>query len=319
MSTYIANTLNVDKARADKMRYEYWQKYGTSLAGLMKNFKIDPDHFLEIVHNIDFSVLSKDPKLLNALGKLPGRKIVYTNGTVPYAREVLKYRGLADVFDEIYGVENANYIPKPSPEAFKLIFAKANVIYNRSAMFEDEVRNLKAPFDLGLKTILICDSPTNETYVDYSVKNLPDFLRQIISTSLIGNAGVISSPTTLIYDLSTFSGDSSVSISVESSCKWTDDIVLVDDFNVFNVNPCSYFSLSSTVVNPSCNQLSDGSAIVVAINDTLYADTGILNFLLVSAIKSRYVKAGFIITMSTPSLMSVSTSLIASLGFVNGT
>ena len=184
MTNYIANFLGIDKAKADKMRYEYWQKYGTSLAGLMKNFKIDPDHFLEVVHDIDFSVLSKDPKLLNALNELPGRKIVYTNGTVPYAREVLKYRGLADVFDEIYGVENANYIPKPSPEAFKLIFAKANVIYNRSAMFEDEVRNLKTPFDLGLKTILICDSPTNETYVDYSVKNLPDFLRQIISTSL---------------------------------------------------------------------------------------------------------------------------------------
>ena len=185
MSSYIANTLNMDKAKAEQLRYEYWQKYGTSLAGLMQNFKIDPEHFLEVVHDIDFSVLSEDPNLLNALEELPGRKIVYTNGTVPYAREVLKYRGLAGVFDEIYGVENANYIPKPFPEAYELIFAKAKIIYNRSAMFEDEIRNLKVPFDLGLKTILICDTPTNENYVDYSVENLPDFLRQIISTSLI--------------------------------------------------------------------------------------------------------------------------------------
>ena len=185
MTSYIANTLNVDKAKADKMRYEYWQKYGTSLAGLMKNFKIDPDHFLEVVHDIDFSVLNKDSKLVDTLNELPGRKIVYTNGTVPYAREVLKYRGLADAFDEIYGVENANYIPKPCPEAYKMIFAKSNIIYNRSAMFEDESRNLKVPFDLGLKTILICDRPTNENHVDYSVENLPDFLRQIISTSFI--------------------------------------------------------------------------------------------------------------------------------------
>ena len=103
---------------------------------------------------------------------------------MPYAKEVLKFRGLAGVFDEIYGVENANYIPKPFPEAYELIFAKAKIIYNRSAMFEDEIRNLKVPFDLGLKTILICDASTNENYVDYSVENLPDFLRQIISTSL---------------------------------------------------------------------------------------------------------------------------------------
>ena len=184
MSSYIAKMLDVDKAKADKMRYEYWQKYGTSLSGLIKNFQIDPDHFLEVVHDIDFSVLRKDSKLLKALKELSGRKIIYTNGTAPYAREVLKYRGLADIFDEIYGVEDANYIPKPFPEAYELIFAKAKIIYNRSAMFEDEIRNLKVPFDLGLKTILICDTPTNENYVDYSVENLPDFLRQIISTSL---------------------------------------------------------------------------------------------------------------------------------------
>lgn len=184
MTIYIANFLGIDKAKADKMRYEYWQKYGTSLAGLMKNFKIDPDHFLEVVHDIDFSSLNKDSKLINTLNELPGRKVVYTNGTVPYARQVLKYRGLADAFDEIYGIENANYIPKPSPKAYKMIFAKSNIIYNRSAMFEDEIRNLKVPFELGLKTILICDRPTNENYVDYSTENLPDFLRQIISTSL---------------------------------------------------------------------------------------------------------------------------------------
>ena len=93
------------------------------------------------------------------------------------------------------------------------------------------------------------------------------------STSLTGNVGVLSSPTTLIYDMSNYSGDSTVSITVESSCKWTDDVVLVDDFNVFSVNPCSYFNLSSTIYNPSCNQFSDGSAVISASNDTLYSDT----------------------------------------------
>ena len=88
------NLLDVDKIAADKMRAEYWKKYGTSLAGLMQNYKIDPDDFLNNVHDIDFSVLPKDLKLLEALNNLPGRKLVYTNGTVPYAKEVLKYRGL---------------------------------------------------------------------------------------------------------------------------------------------------------------------------------------------------------------------------------
>ena len=183
MSNYIMNLLDVDKVEADKMRAEYWRKYGTSLAGLMRNYKIDPDDFLNIVHDIDFSVLSKDRNLLEALNNLPGRKLIYTNGTVPYAREVLKYRGLLNVFDEIYGIEDATYVPKPFPEAFEIIFSKANIAHNRSAMFEDEVRNLEVPFKLGLKTILVSEVQSNKKYVDYTIKCLSDFLRQITSNS----------------------------------------------------------------------------------------------------------------------------------------
>ena len=183
MSNYIMKLLDVDKVAADKMRAAYWEKYGTSLAGLMRNYKIDPNDFLNTVHDIDFSVLPKDINLLDALNNLPGRKLIYTNGTVPYAKEVLKYRGLIDVFDEIYGIEDAAYVPKPFPEAFEIIFSKANIAHNRSAMFEDEVRNLEVPFELGLKTILVSDVQSNKKYVEYTTKYLPDFLRQITSNS----------------------------------------------------------------------------------------------------------------------------------------
>ena len=181
MSNYIMRLLDVDELTAEKMRAEYWKKYGTSLAGLMQNYKIDPSDFLKFVHDIDFSVLPKDLDLVDALNNLPGRKLVYTNGTVPYAREVLKYRGLLSVFSEIYGIEDASYIPKPFPEAFEIIFSKAKIVPKRSAMFEDEERNLEVPFKLGLKTILVSDGQSNGKYVNYSIKRLSDFLRQITS------------------------------------------------------------------------------------------------------------------------------------------
>ena len=94
---------------------------------------------------------------------------------------MLKYRGLLDVFDEIYGIEDATYVPKPFPEAFETIFSKANIVHNRSAMFEDEVRNLKVPFKLGLKTIHISDFHSDKKYVNYTITHLSDFLRQITS------------------------------------------------------------------------------------------------------------------------------------------
>ena len=181
MSNYIMKLLDVDEATAEKIRAEYWKKYGTSLAGLMQNYKIDPNDFLKVVHDIDFSMLPKDLDLLDALNNLPGRKLVYTNGTVPYAREVLKYRGVLSVFDEIYGIEDAAYIPKPFPEAFEIIFSKAKIAPNRSAMFEDEERNLEVPFKLGLKTILVGNVKSNGKYVNCSTKRLSDFLRQITS------------------------------------------------------------------------------------------------------------------------------------------
>ena len=181
MSNYIMKLVNVDQETAEKMRAEYWEKYGTSLAGLMQNYEIDPNDFLKVVHDIDFSVLSKDLDLLDALNNLPGRKLVYTNGTAPYAREVLKYRGLLSVFDEIYGIEDATYIPKPLPESFEIIFSKAKIVPNRSAMFEDEERNLEVPFKLGLKTILVSDEQPKAKHISYSVKRLSDFLRQITS------------------------------------------------------------------------------------------------------------------------------------------
>ena len=184
MSNYIMKLLDVDEATAEKIRAEYWKKYGTSLAGLMQNYKIDPNDFLKVVHDIDFSMLPKDLDLLDALNNLPGRKLVYTNGTVPYAREVLKYRGVLSVFDEIYGIEDAAYIPKPFPEAFEIIFSKAKIVPNRSAMFEDEERNLEVPFKLGLKTVLVSDIQSNGKYVNYSIKRLSNFLRQITSNPL---------------------------------------------------------------------------------------------------------------------------------------
>ena len=98
---------------------------------------------------------------------------------MPYSREVLKYRGLLDAFDEIYGIEDADYVPKPFSKAFEIIFSKARIVHNRSVMFEDEVRNLEVPFKLGLETILVSDIQSNKEYVTHSVKNLSDFLRQI--------------------------------------------------------------------------------------------------------------------------------------------
>ena len=121
---------------------------------------------------------SSDQK--NLIENLPGRKIVYTNGTAPYAKNVLSALGLLDVFSCIYGVEDANYNPKPEYKAYELVFKKDGLNPLTSAMFEDEPRNLKVPHQLGMKTIFVSPESKDEHYIDFHTSELSGFLKHLI-------------------------------------------------------------------------------------------------------------------------------------------
>ena len=181
MTDYMVRLLGIEPAAANQLRQHYWQTYGTTLAGLMQEHGIAPDPFLHDVHQIDFSALMPDPELAEAIAALPGRKIVYTNGTAPYANEVLAARSLKDLFAKVYGVEHANYHPKPKAEAYEKVFQRDGLSPACAAMFEDEARNLAVPSSLGMRTVLVHGTrPENSGYIDYETHTLTTFLRQIV-------------------------------------------------------------------------------------------------------------------------------------------
>jgi putative hydrolase of the HAD superfamily len=180
MSAYIMKIAGVDAAGADKLRAEYWEKYGTTMAGLIEVHGMQPDAFLEDVHDIDLSHLEEDAPLAAAIDALPGRKIVYTNGTAPYARRVLTARGIVDNFDAVYGIENAGYLPKPRAAAFAAIFDQAGVTPTQAAMFEDEERNLAVPHSLGMRTIHVADAAVPQPYIEHHTADLAAFLSQLV-------------------------------------------------------------------------------------------------------------------------------------------
>jgi len=179
MTDYVMRLTGADKAQSDRMRREYWQTYGTTLAGLMAHHRIDPEPFMAEVHDIDFSALEPDPGLRDAIGRLKGRRVVYTNASVPYARKVLAGRGLDGLFDAVYGVEDADYRPKPTPEAFARIFGIDGLEPRRAAMFEDDHRNLKVPHALGMRTVLVTPEPAAHEHVHHHTDNLADFLHRL--------------------------------------------------------------------------------------------------------------------------------------------
>ena len=179
MTAWISNKLKISTQKADELRKRYWKTYGTSLAGLMREYQIEPYEYLSYVHDISFQNLVKDPKLHARISSLPGRKIVYTNGTAAYAENVLGALGLSDLFECIYGVENADFYPKPERAAYEIIFKKDGLNPIKSAMFEDEYRNLNVPKKMGMKTVLVSPGPRSESYLDYHTSNLVDFLTNL--------------------------------------------------------------------------------------------------------------------------------------------
>ncbi|MDG1279832.1 MAG: pyrimidine 5'-nucleotidase [Pseudorhodobacter sp.] len=180
MTQWVMQELRVDRSEADRLRRHYWESYGTTLAGLMQEHGLDPAPYLTHVHDISLTHLPKDALLTNHIAALPGRRIVYTNGSAPYAERVLEARGLSGLFDAVYGVENAGFRPKPERAAFEAIFTKDGLDPARAAMFEDDPRNLAAPHAMGMRTVLVAPEALAADHIHHHTDDLTGFLGQLV-------------------------------------------------------------------------------------------------------------------------------------------
>lgn len=189
MTAFVSELLQVDAVEAKKLQKQYYLEHGTTLKGLMIHHKVDPDAFLEKAHSIDYSPLIPHPELGEAIKALPGRKFIFTNGSVPHAEATARALGILDHFDDIFDIVAADYVPKPAGETYDKFVALNRVDTNHAAMFEDLPRNLKAPKERGMKTVLIVPNNLAETvlesweyagstdeHIDYLTEDLEHFL-----------------------------------------------------------------------------------------------------------------------------------------------
>ncbi|HMQ42637.1 MAG TPA: pyrimidine 5'-nucleotidase [Paracoccus sp. (in: a-proteobacteria)] len=189
MTAHVTRVLGVDRAEADRLRKHYWRDYGTTLAGLMAEHRIDPHAYLLDVHDIDFSVLSPAPALAEAIAALPGRKIVHTNADSTYASRVLDRLGLGP-FEAIYGIEEVGFHPKPDARAYAAVIDAHGLDPAQAAMFEDDPRNLDVPARLGMQTVLVGSGrhgpdelPLDHehgAHVHHRTRDLAAFLRSLV-------------------------------------------------------------------------------------------------------------------------------------------
>ncbi len=155
MTDYIAARFDLSHDAARRLQKDYWKRYGTTLKGLMLHHDIEPGDFLEFVHQIDLSVLPDNPGLKHALERLPGRKVIFTNGPGHHAAAVLDRLGIAGHFETVFDIASFDYIPKPEEAAYRNMLAELGADPDRCALFEDTVENLAPAAALGMTTILV--------------------------------------------------------------------------------------------------------------------------------------------------------------------
>ena len=185
MSEYISKKLNMDLKEAKKLQKNYFHKYNTTLNGLIKNHKINPNEFLEFVHDINIEFLQKDINLGNEIEKLDGLKIIFTNGSRKHALNVTRKLGIDRLFDDIFDIVDCKFIPKPLVEPYKKLVEKHKIDPKLCVFVEDIARNLKPAYEMGMKTIWIeNDEPwackfSDSDFVNYKTNNLSEFLKKI--------------------------------------------------------------------------------------------------------------------------------------------
>lgn len=167
MRQYVAKFYNVTDAEAEQICINYWQTYGTTLCGMMTKESINPQDFLNYVHDVDLSRLQPCSITRSGLEKLEGRKIIFTNADRPHAERVLERLGIADLFEDIYDVMWADYRPKPDRATYERLVNHLGITPSTTLMLEDTHVNLEPAHAMGMKTVLIHGGTPPETPYDH--------------------------------------------------------------------------------------------------------------------------------------------------------
>lgn len=185
MEVYVANLLGLSRSDARTVQKRYFHEHGTTLRGLMISHGIDPHGFLDFVHDIDMSVLDRNDRLDAALSRLPGRRILFTNGDSGYAERVLARIGILDRFDAIHDIIAMDFQPKPNPTSYAHLCAQHGIAPETAFFVDDMAHNLRPAHALGMVTGWVNNGSERGDYgysadfIDHEMADLTDWLETI--------------------------------------------------------------------------------------------------------------------------------------------
>ena len=189
MLRYLQTRFNLSPKEADALRRQYFLTYGTTMRGLQINHHVDPNEFLDFVHDIPLQeFLQPNAELGQVLDAIPLQKVIFTNASREHAERVLDLLGVRHQFSEIIDVRDMDFESKPQPVAYRRICEILNVRPEECLLVEDNVRNLRPAKALGMTTVLVQDgSGEADESVDYVIHRVED-IAQVLAEIAPPNA-----------------------------------------------------------------------------------------------------------------------------------
>jgi putative hydrolase of the HAD superfamily len=195
ITLYLSYLFGLDGMSSRALQKYYYQRYGTTLRGLMEEHGIGPAEFLDFTHDIDRSSLLPDLALASAITALPGRKLILTNGSRDHALLTAGALGLEAMFEDIFDIADADFVPKPAAATYERFFERHAVDPARAVMVEDLAKNLIIPHERGMTTVLVVPKPGQmdhreafeiargeaTSYIDFVTSDLARFLKALAS------------------------------------------------------------------------------------------------------------------------------------------
>ena len=186
MGMYVQRLMGCDAEEAHRIQKNLFHEHGTTLSGLMRNHRIDPHEFLAFVHDVEMDALQEDRRLIEAVARLPGRKLVFTNGDTNYANRVLEKLGLSKSFEAIHDIHACAYQPKPHQASYDSMTRALNVNPATALFVEDMARNLKPAKAIGMTTVWVNNGSeqatpdTDRSFIDFEISDVGHWLHEIL-------------------------------------------------------------------------------------------------------------------------------------------
>jgi putative hydrolase of the HAD superfamily len=189
MTRYVMDFLKLGHDDAYSVQKKYFKDHGTTMNGLMIHHNLDPNHYLDYVHQIDLSGIPKDQILSDALAKLPGKKIIFTNGSTGHASRVIKHLGIEHHFEGIFDIVDSQFTPKPDPSVYEILIKRFGIRPEKAVMVEDMAKNLRPAADLGMTTVWVrtdsswASEEFNDSFIHHIAEDLTGWLTDTLRSA----------------------------------------------------------------------------------------------------------------------------------------